>query len=126
MRHTHSSVPAASASVDVALPARISLTRRGRFLLIGVPVLTAVALGVLVLGLLAGAAANQVQASEEAPVGVGAEVVDVAHGDTLWSVASRVDSDEDVQTLITRIAELNDLDSSEIQPGQQLYVPVSP
>ncbi|WP_261623166.1 LysM peptidoglycan-binding domain-containing protein [Nesterenkonia marinintestina] len=114
MRHTYTSAPTG-----------ITLTRRGRFLLIGVPVLAAVVLGILALGLLAGAAANQVQASEEAPVGVEAEMVDVGHGDTLWSVASRVDADEDVQTLIAQIAELNGLESSELQPGQRLHVPVS-
>ncbi|MDR8017964.1 LysM peptidoglycan-binding domain-containing protein [Nesterenkonia aerolata] len=123
MRHSHSSATTAATAV---MPARLTLTRRGRLLLIGMPILLTAVLGLIALGLVAGAAANQVQASEGAPVGVEAEVVDVSHGDTLWSVASRVDSEEDVQTLITQIAELNDLDSSELQPGQQLYIPVQP
>lgn len=109
---------------EAHMPTHITLTRRGRLLLIGLPVLTALLCGLIALGLLAGAAANRVQASESAPMGVEAEVVEVSHGDTLWSVAARADSEEDVQTLISRISELNDLDSSELQPGQQLYVPV--
>lgn len=100
------------------------LTRRGRLLLFGMPVfalLTALAVGMFFL---AGALVNQAQASSSEALGVSAEEVQVGAGDTLWDVASQVDSDQDIRELIGQIAELNGLESSELQPGQTLYVPV--
>lgn len=100
------------------------LTRRGRLLLFGMPVfalLTALAVGMFFL---AGALVNQAQASSSEALGVSAEEVQVGAGDTLWDVASQVDSDQDIRELIGQITELNGLESSELQPGQTLYVPV--
>lgn len=100
------------------------LTRRGRLLLFGMPVfalLTALAVGMFFL---AGALVNQAQASSSEALGVSAEEVQVGAGDTLWDVASQVDSDQDIRELTGQIAELNGLESSELQPGQTLYVPV--
>ncbi|GAA1454482.1 LysM peptidoglycan-binding domain-containing protein [Nesterenkonia lacusekhoensis] len=100
------------------------LTRRGRLLLFGMPafaLLTALVVGMFFL---AGALVNQAQASSSEAPGVSAEEVQVGAGDTLWDVASQVDSDQDIRELIGQIAELNGLESSELQPGQTLYVPV--
>ncbi len=101
-----------------------ALTRRGRLFLLGLPALL-LAATLLVAAVFAGAALfNQAQASTDSEAGLEAEVVTVTEGDTLWSIASAAESGADVQLLITQIAELNDLDSSQLAPGQELYVPV--
>ncbi|WP_120004352.1 LysM peptidoglycan-binding domain-containing protein [Nesterenkonia muleiensis] len=101
----------------------LRLTRRGRLLLLGLPaVLAAVAL--LAAAVFAAAALfNQALASTGAASGVEAEQVTVTEGDTLWSIASAAESDADIQQLITQIAELNDLDSAQLEHGQVLFVP---
>ncbi|MDZ5076052.1 LysM peptidoglycan-binding domain-containing protein [Nesterenkonia sp. HG001] len=134
MRHSHTSFTARPVSgaahasgplASVALGrSGMTLTRRGRLLLIGLPALTLLAAALVGLALLAGSFANMAQASSQEPAGVEAVEVTVAPGDTLWSVASELDSGEDVQVLIGQIAELNDLSSSELHPGQTLHVPV--
>lgn len=131
MDHAHTVLrTAASATAPVgagataARPGRLRLTRRGRLLLIGLPVLTAAAALMLGAALMAGGLVNQAQASTEASFGVEAREVVVAPGETLWDIASEIDSTEDTDVLILRIAELNDLDGSTLQPGQRLDVPV--
>lgn len=102
----------------------LSLTRRGRLLLLGLPALLA-AVALLVIAVFAAAALfNQAQASTGAASGVEAQQITVAEGDTLWSIASAAQTDTDVQQLITQIAELNDLDSPDLEYGQQIYLPV--
>jgi LysM repeat protein len=50
----------------------------------------------------------------------------VRSGDTLWEIAEeRTAAGEDVRGTITSIRRLNDLDSSMIQPGEVLLVPLS-
>lgn len=51
------------------------------------------------------------------------ETVMVRSGDTLWSIASER-CDGDVRPCIALIKKINDLDSSDIYPGQQLTVPI--
>lgn len=102
---------------------RIRLTRRGRLLLLGLPAVAVLVAAAVGLVLLLGAFTNQAQASAQEQPGVTAAEVTVAPGDTLWSVAVSADSDAEIQEVIARIAELNDLSSSELHPGQTLYVP---
>ncbi len=106
--------------------AAFGLTRRGRLLLLGLPVLAMLILAVAVVALLVGSSLNAAQASAASPAGVAAEEVTVGEGDTLWSVATDVESQDDVQRVIEQIAEMNDLDSTELQLGQTLYVPAEP
>ncbi len=49
--------------------------------------------------------------------------ITVSTGDTLWSVAVRVDPDADPRRVIAAIMTLNGLDSPVIQPGQVLRLP---
>ncbi|GAA1805643.1 LysM peptidoglycan-binding domain-containing protein [Nesterenkonia flava] len=102
----------------------IALTRRGRLLLLGVPTVLAVLTLLAGAMFLATAMVNQVEASADPVGGVEAQQVTVVPGDTLWSIAASAESQEDIQTLMTHIAELNDLDSSTLQPGQVIHVPV--
>lgn len=131
MDHSHTVPLAAGAATSAveaggapAVPRRLRLTRRGRLLLIGLPALGAAAVLMLGAALLVGGLVNEARASTEAPVGVEAREVTVAPGDTLWGIASRIDSEEDTDVVILRIAELNDLDDSTLRPGQRLDVPV--
>ena len=101
----------------------LSLTRRGRLVLLGIPaLLTAVALlaGLLII---VSSALNQAQADTSSVPGVEAATVEVGPGDTLWSVAHASDSEDDVRAVMAQIAELNSLEDSALQPGERLYVP---
>lgn len=113
----------ALAPVDSAPAPAVHLTRRGRFLLLGLPALAVLAVALLGALLLATSLLNQAQASSGGVPGVEAQVITVGAGDTLWSVAASVESEEHTQVLIGQIAELNGLDDSELTPGQELYVP---
>lgn len=51
--------------------------------------------------------------------------VTVYSGDTMWDIASRwTGEDEDVREVIYRICEANGLESTDLQPGQKIIVPV--
>lgn len=101
----------------------VTLTRRGRLVLFGLPTLV-VAAALLTLALFAAASlVNHAQASTQGAPGVEATEVTIAPGDTLWSIAAKAETQQDVQAVISQIAELNDLDTSVLQPGQTLYVP---
>ena len=94
----------------------VRLTRRGRLLVLVVALLVALAAGVL----LAQASMADDDAAPEAT-----RVVVVTPGTTLWGLASEAaDADEDVQSLVTEIRELNDLESGALQAGQELRVPL--
>lgn len=50
-------------------------------------------------------------------------VVQVAAGDTLWSLAQRFAPHDDPRAIVRRIVELNALDGAKLQIGQPLAVP---
>ena len=105
-------VPSAQASVR--------LTRRGRFLLIGLPVL----LGATALLVLLGVFTAPVMAAgtgEATPVL--ADTVTVSEGETLWGLAAEFAPNRDPREVISEIAELNNLAGSKLVPGQELFVP---
>jgi nucleoid-associated protein YgaU len=47
----------------------------------------------------------------------------VRPGDTLWSIAGRLQPDEDPRIVVDRIAAANALDPAALVPGQELVVP---
>jgi hypothetical protein len=102
---------------------RLGLTRRGRFLLIGLPVmLTAAAL--LVLAGIFTAPVMAAGADDTAPVqGTSVTVLD---GETLWGLAGEFAPERDRQDVIAEIAELNNLAGSTLVPGQELFIPQQP
>jgi LysM repeat protein len=53
----------------------------------------------------------------------GESSVVVQAGDTLWSIASSLNTDEDVRAVIDEIQRLNDLDGVDLVPGQVLQLP---
>lgn len=99
----------------------LRLTRRGRFVIFGLPVLAGAVTvaALLMLVLLPGQAqADTDQAVPERTV------VTVSSGDTLWSIAREVDPEGDPRGTTAQIVDLNDLTQSGLTPGQQLVVPV--
>lgn len=101
----------------------IQLTRRGRLVLFGVPSMLAAAFLAALLVFGASSLMNQAQASSQEVTGVDAVEVTVAPGETLWDLAQQSESQAPVQETITRIAEINDLDTSDVEAGQTLYLP---
>jgi len=50
--------------------------------------------------------------------------VTVRPGDTLWNIAASHTGSSDIQETIDRIAEVNHLSGSSLQPGERLRVPL--
>jgi LysM repeat protein len=94
--------------------APLRLTRRGRL------VITLFVATLLAVGALLGAQTALAGSTVEAPA---VETVTVAHGDTLWSIASSRTGNGDVRDTIAEIRDLNALRSSELIVGQDLVVP---
>ncbi|MGI8652009.1 MAG: LysM peptidoglycan-binding domain-containing protein [Geodermatophilaceae bacterium] len=115
------------------------LTMRARRLLAGLVFLGCAALGVVAVDVataLAPFSTSTSYVAQEAPyIASGAEVgssglvpvagtsVIVGPGDTLWSLAERVDPAADPREVIAAIMRLNDLESSALQTGQVLLLP---
>lgn len=95
----------------------VRLTRRGRL-----------AVFLFALTLVLGAAillASGAAGTDEAGTPPVTEVVLVGPGDTLWGIASDAAVEgSDVRDVMTQIEHLNALDSSGLQSGQKLRVPV--
>ena len=104
--------------VNQALQANPSggITRRGRlartFVVLSLTV-------VMAAGFASQSGAGQVEASTAPSY----EIVVVAPGETLWSVAAAYGSG-DVQGLVNEIREANDLTGFDLQAGQRLRVPL--
>jgi nucleoid-associated protein YgaU len=104
---------------EYAEPATLHLTRRGRVLLTAVSVLVfgaaIVVLGLRVAGVL-----------EPGPHFTHTVPVQVAPGQTLWSIAHETNPGQDPGTVVEKIADVNNLSSpSDIVPGETLQVPVA-
>lgn len=98
---------------------RLRLTVRGRRLLVAVIAAPlAVGLGV---GAVSGGAAL---AARDAATGSSPyTTVTVTPGDTLWSIAERVDPRDDPRDVVDTIVRVNALPDVTIVPGQQISVP---
>lgn len=101
---------------------KIRLTRRGRFIFRGLPLLTLAAL--LVLGALTLLLPTEAKSSAETPVAPASSTVTVMHGDSLWSIAADVAPGKDSRDVINHIMQINNLTTAQVEPGQVLEVPV--
>ena len=109
------SVPALRTPVSVA--PRLRITRRGRAV-----ITTLVSLPLIILALTV--ALNGGGATATATLGSGAyDYVTVQAGQTLWQLAATVAPAEDPREVMSRLVRLNQLDGSDVQPGQRLAVP---
>ncbi|GAA0615118.1 LysM peptidoglycan-binding domain-containing protein [Kribbella sandramycini] len=105
-------------SVEAEAPA-LRLTRRGRAL-VGVLSVLVFGSAILVLGLrIAGVL-------ESGPDFSHSVSVQVAPGDSLWSIAQETNPGADAAAVVEKIAELNQLTgAADVIPGQTLQVPIA-
>lgn len=111
-----------SAPQKAASASRFRLTRRGRLVFRGLPVLTLVAL--VVLGALTFVFPAQAKSSSHQPSTPASQMVTVYHGDSLWTIAQQVAPEQDSRDVVDRMMRINDLTSTQVQPGQVLEVPL--
>ena len=105
-------VPAARTAVPAP---SVRLTRRGRLSL----VLGFLGLALALMTVFGGWATATHQAGAPEPV----QVLTVAPGDTLYGIAGQVAQPGHVREMVLRIQKINALDSSTLQPGQQIAIP---
>ncbi|MCQ2001959.1 LysM peptidoglycan-binding domain-containing protein [Arthrobacter zhaoxinii] len=115
--------PARSVAPEAAAreSARLRLTRRGRLVLVGVPLMLAAAALLAFIGFFTAPA----MASGGSPEETRAIQVSVSAGDSLWSLATEFAPEQDPRTVVADIVELNNLADTTVPAGRQLYVPVS-
>lgn len=98
----------------------LTLTRRGRLLLVGLPL----ALGVAALILLGAFLTSVAQAGSEEPEVTETVEVAVSSGETLWGLAVQYAPERDPRDVVAEMVELNELRSSVVQAGQPIAIPV--
>ncbi|WP_458782183.1 LysM peptidoglycan-binding domain-containing protein [Arthrobacter sp. D3-16] len=99
----------------------LRLTRRGKIVLIGMPL---VLLAALLLSL-AGFFNSPAKASDSAAdLAVTPTItVTVQPGESLWAIAGSVAPERDARDVVADIVQLNNLAPGAVLPGQQLFVP---
>jgi multidrug efflux pump subunit AcrA (membrane-fusion protein) len=97
----------------------IKLTRRGRML---VSTMSFAAMLAISLVSLFGIATASAKASNEASSSTTTQIV-VAPGETLWTIAARVNPEIDPREVIEDIKALNVIEGSEVYAGQVLLIP---
>ncbi|MEJ3404935.1 LysM peptidoglycan-binding domain-containing protein [Rathayibacter sp. YIM 133350] len=117
-RRMSSSTPVARATgSSPEARTRLHLTRRGRVVLTGLAALPLVA-GAFLLSLNAGMAE-----AGGAGAGQSFEYVTVQSGQSLWQLAEQLAPSADPRDVIADIVSLNQLASTDIEPGQRLAIP---
>lgn len=102
--------------------ADLHLTRRGRLLLHGLPMMILATL-VTAVAVFFGSTALTPAAASSSTSTTTVETHVVGYGETLWSIAAEVDPTADRSEVIEQIGALNSLDNSGLEPGQVLYLP---
>lgn len=99
----------------------LRLTRRGKVVLIGIPL---VLLAALLLSL-AGFFNSPAKASDSAAdlTVTPTVTVTVQPGESLWGIAADLAPERDARDVVADIVQLNNLSAGKILPGQQLYIP---
>lgn len=118
---TYAGVGAARSGARPEVIRTARLTRRGRILVKGI-------MGSALAAVVAATAVRIATAATSEPTrlyGAPATVtVVVQPGDSLWSIASRLNTPEDPREIVSEIKEVNQLASSRIMPGDVLIVPL--
>ena len=114
------SVPEAHSREESLPPLR--LTRRGRVVLIGIPLVLLAALLLLLAGFL-NAPAKAADSSTDLTLTPTVSVT-VQPGESLWGIAAEAAPERDARDVIADIVQLNNLSGGTVLPGQQLFVPV--
>ncbi|MEJ1194817.1 LysM peptidoglycan-binding domain-containing protein [Pseudarthrobacter sp. CCNWLW207] len=100
----------------------LRLTRRGRVVLIGIPLVLLAVLIFLLAGFL-NAPAKAADSAADLAVTPTVSVT-VQSGESLWAIAAAVAPERDPRDVIADIVQLNNLTAGAVVPGQQLFVPV--
>ncbi|MFS3126963.1 LysM peptidoglycan-binding domain-containing protein [Nocardioides sp. Bht2] len=95
----------------------LRLTRRGRIV-----VFVAACLMVMAAALVLGTSSVATNSAGGTPTQT--EMIRVDHGQTLWAIAAEIADDGEVREMVQTIKQLNALDSSALQAGQTLHIPV--
>jgi hypothetical protein len=114
---------ASSGGTGSARQAPLRLTRRGRFVFFGVPLIL---LAVLVLSLsgFLNAPAKASESAAELSLTPTVSVI-VQPGESLWAIAGAVAPERDPRDVVADIVQLNNLDAARVLPGQTLFVPAN-
>ena len=102
-------------------PASVRMTRRGRLTLVALIAalaFMAISAGQAALGLFEAQAGSAGSTSSDA-----ARTWVVQPGETLWSIAEQLDPNSDPRETVARIVAMNDLPSSGVAVGQEIFVP---
>ena len=118
-------------SQSVGHPSGLSLTRRGRLVIVALFAL-AIAFGMTMLpaprsegGQLLAAPESGAAAASALAGGLAVEYT-VRQGDSLWAIASVLVPGGDPRAMVHRLREVNGLGGSQLAVGQVLVLPVSP
>ena len=99
----------------------LRLTRRGRIVLVGVPLILLSVLLISLAGFLNSPAKAADSASELSLTPTVS--VTVQPGQSLWEIAGTVSPERDTRDVVADIVQLNNLDGGRVMPGQQIFVP---
>ena len=111
----------AAGSTGGTRQAPLRLTRRGRFVFFGVPLILLAALILSLSGFLNAPAKASDSAAELSLTPTVS--VTVQPGESLWAIAGSVAPDRDPRDVVADIVQLNNLDAARVLPGQTLFVP---
>jgi LysM domain len=106
-----------------APPSGLRLTRRGRIVLSGFALTLILALITVAWAGLAGGAQAADHRSPGGSVYQGMHQVTVLPGQTLWTIAEHAEPSADPRLVIQQIMQFNAISGTNLQPGQQLWVP---
>ncbi len=104
-----------------AKQAPLRLTRRGRFVFIGVPLILLAALVLSFSGFL-NAPAKAADSAAELSL-TPTVTVTVQPGESLWAIAEAVAPERDPRDVVADIIQLNNLEAARVVPGQALFIP---
>jgi len=104
-----------------AQQAPLRLTRRGRFVFIGVPLILLAALVLSFSGFL-NAPAKAADSAAELSLTPTVSVT-VQPGESLWAIAEAVAPERDPRDVVADIIQLNNLEAARVVPGQALFIP---
>lgn len=99
----------------------LRLTRRGRIVLVGIPLILVSVLLISLAGFLNSPAKAADSASELSLTPTVS--VTVQPGQSLWEIAGSVAPERDPRDVVADIVQLNNLDGGRVMPGQQIFVP---
>ena len=111
----------AAVSADSPKQPPLRLTRRGRFVFFGLPLILLAALVLSFSGFL-NAPAKAADSADQLSL-TPTVTVTVQPGESLWAIAGSVAPERDPRDVVADIVQLNNLDAARVMPGQQLFVP---